>query len=80
MKNSAITLVAIVILATGCSPARTLFTSQQLPAANPHASTLTAEPLAPWQLQFIAQSLEGGGFSGEDLWGKPAVFWFREPS
>ncbi|MBF9317177.1 redoxin domain-containing protein [Mycobacteroides chelonae] len=80
MKNSAITLVAIVILATGCSPARTLFTSQQLPAANPHASTLTAEPLVPWQLQFIAQSLDGGGFSGEDLWGKPTVLWFWEPS
>lgn len=80
MKNSAITLVTIVILATGCSPARTLFTSRQLPAANPHASTLTAEPLVPWQLQFIAQSLDGGGFSGEDLWGKPTVLWFWEPS
>ncbi|WP_457134606.1 redoxin family protein [Mycobacteroides abscessus] len=72
--------MTILILATGCSAARTLFTSQQLPAANPHASTLTAEPLVPWQLQFIAQSLDGGGFSGEVLWGKPTVLWFWEPS
>ncbi len=49
-------------------------------AANPHASTLASEPLLPWQLQFIAQSLDGDGFSGEDLWGKPTVLWFWEPS
>ncbi|MDO3201359.1 redoxin domain-containing protein [Mycobacteroides abscessus] len=80
MKNSAILLVGAAVVITGCSPARTLFTTQQLPAANPHASTLTSGPTAPWQLQFIAQSLDGAGFSGEDLWGKPAVLWFWEPS
>ncbi|WP_457134591.1 hypothetical protein [Mycobacteroides abscessus] len=48
--------------------------------ANVYRSTVVAEPGAPWQLQFTAQTVDGSTFSGEDLYGKPAVLWFRTPA
>lgn len=53
------------------------------PSSEPSAPTPapTSEPAAtvPEQLSFTAKTVDGKDFSGESLFGKPAVLWFWTP-
>ena len=45
----------------------------------PSPGTQSAGPAIPAELQFTAETLDGHQFSGDSLFGKPAVLWFWAP-
>ena len=53
-------------------------TATSAPAATSASVTSTAVA-APTQLDFVAKTVGGQEFSGSELAGKPAVFWFWTP-
>lgn len=67
-------VMAVLALVTGCGGA----TSAGMQAGGGSgAAQHTAS--VPEQLQFTAKTVDGRGFSGHSLLGKPAVLWFWAP-
>ncbi len=86
MIRMAIAVVgATTALVTACSAqtdsgsTESATTTAPVPAATVQSPAPAGDAAVPAQLQFTATTLGGEPFSGESLFGRPAVLWFWAP-
>jgi thiol-disulfide isomerase/thioredoxin len=88
LRPALVVVISTILALTGCgsqtaaggvpTPATSHSQTSDDASASATAGTATPPPV-PEQLDFTAQTVEGKGFSGASLAGKPAVLWFWAP-
>lgn len=88
LRPTLVAVISTVLVLAGCgdqteagrAPTTTTSSSQAPDGAATGATAATVTPPGiPEQLDFTAQTVDGKGFSGASLAGKPAVLWFWAP-